>query len=86
MDSMLPPDVTLAELLGTWDELAADLESINRHTPDDVADQIVADFADCRDELLKRQRIARMAEALCMGHDGCMYHLGPPGQPPPDLG
>jgi hypothetical protein len=79
------PDASLGELLGVWDDIAADLESINDLMPDDVADQIAADFADVRDELLRRQRIARMAEALCQGHDGLMLHLTPPNHPPPPI-
>jgi hypothetical protein len=82
---MLPNDASLGELLAVWPTLADDMETINALMPDDIAEGIVQDFTSVRDELLRRQRIVRLAEPFTRGHDGCMYHLGPPNHPPPDL-
>jgi len=71
------PDATLAELHAVWPDLADDM----RHAhlmPDDIAEQVISDFTEIRDELLRRQRMCKLAVPLCSGHDGTMLRLEPP--------
>jgi hypothetical protein len=68
------PDFTLPELLAIWPTLADDYSHVDQMPPD-VADDVTRDYHDVARELRRRDRLTRMAEALCQGHDGCMLML-----------
>ena len=59
------PDASLGQLHALWPEVINDMESINDLMPEHVADSIVQDFADVRDELLRRDRITCQASQQC---------------------
>jgi hypothetical protein len=79
------PDASLGQLHSLWPSLVDDLESINALMPDHVAETIVSDFEECRDELLRRDRLVHQAAEHCAGCDGSMLDLVPRPGPPPEL-
>jgi hypothetical protein len=79
------PDASLAELHGLWPGLVDSMESINALMPEDVAEQIVHDFTEVRDELLRRERLVHQSAEHAAGCDGAMLDLVPRPGPPPSL-